>query len=216
MTGRKRFVYSLQDYPGGGDFLLPDREYTLKVTATVRGDTGANNFSFTYGFITSSKFGDHVKLDFGLGYAPLPKAWFGFTTVNLYLTPINDETDLMLIKSFRRNVFLRTSFFFGVSPFNFNSDTKQPIKNKYGVGNFVYGVAIRSPLYGSHTPFFTSKVGQKLLQPMRLKFGYFLFKQANANALINADLNKRAVFYGVSYDLNISTLLGPVAKFISP
>jgi hypothetical protein len=185
------------------------------VTALDANEREIPDCTFQYGFVTSSKFGDHVKTDFGIGYAPVPKALFGFTTVNLYLTPINDETDLQLITNVRRNVFLRTSFFFGIAPLTLSSDTKQPIKNRYSLGNFMFGVAIRSPFYGCYTPF-NNKVGQKLLQPMRLKFGYLLFKQANANPLIVKDEDKKAFFLGLSYDFNIAALLGPVAKIIQP
>jgi hypothetical protein len=198
------------------DFLLPDREYTLRIISMNENEQELKEYSFTYGFLTSSKFGDHTKLDFGVGYAPIPKAFFGYTSVNIYLTPINDETNLQRITSFKRNVFLRMSFFMGISIINFSSDTKQPIKNKYGAGNFVFGIGIRSPFYGCYTKFFHNKVGQKLLQPMRLTVGKFLFKQANANPLIPDDVNKNAVYIGLTYDINIASILGPIGKIIAP
>lgn len=195
------------------DFLLPDRTYTLKITALDKDGRAIPEYSFTYGIVTSSKFGDHAKLDFGVGYAPKPQASFGATTVNLYLTPINEETDLRDISDWKRNLLLRVGFYAGIAPILFSSDTEQPLKNRFAVGNFVYGIGIRSPFYGWHNVF-KNRVGQKLLQPMRLKAGWFLFKQSDANPLITAERSKRAPYVGISYDINIASLLGPIGKIV--
>ncbi|MEO5685380.1 MAG: hypothetical protein ABIQ88_22220 [Chitinophagaceae bacterium] len=197
------------------DFLLPDRVYTLNVTCRRADGSLIINYSFHWGLLARSKIGDHVKLDFGIAYAPTPKALIGYTSVNIYFTAINDETNLKEIKNISRNIFLRTSVFIGLSPVTFSSDTKQDLKNKYSTGNIVFGVAVRSPFYGCYTKGI-GRVGQKLLQPMRLSFGEMLYAQVNANPLITKNANKGAFFVGLSYDLNIASLLGPIAKIIAP
>lgn len=197
------------------DFLLPDREYTITVTCKASDETIIDMYSFSWGLLAQSSIGDHTKLDFGISYSSTPKAFIGYTSVNIYFTPINDETNLSMIKNVSRNIFLRTSIFIGISPITFSSDTKQDLKNKYGVGNLVCGIAIRSPFYGCYTKGI-GKVGQKLLQPMRLSFGEMLYAQVNANPLITKKANKAAFFMGLSYDLNIAKLLGPISKIIAP
>jgi hypothetical protein len=197
------------------DFLLPDRTYTIKVISEDANGKVIEQYSFEYGFISSSKLGDHTKLDIGVGYSPQIKGWFGMTSVNFYLAPFNDETDLQKIERFDRNILLRTGFFIGLSPLLFSSETEQPIKNKFGLGNFVYGIVIRSPFYGAYTPI-NNKVGQKVLQPMHLKLGWLLYKQADANLLIVQDRSKRSFFIGLTYDANILPLLGVIGKILQP
>ncbi|HEY4147271.1 MAG TPA: hypothetical protein VGM41_00010 [Chitinophagaceae bacterium] len=216
VRGSQQFICLFLHGTLGIDFLLPDHEYTIRITSQNAAGANLPDYSFEYGLLITSKFGDHTKLDFGIGWAPSPNALFGYTSVNIYFTPINDETNLKEIQSLSRNLFLRTSLFMGISPILFSSDTKQPIKNKYGAGNFVFGIGIRSPFYGRYTPWFRGKVGQKLLQPMRISIGEFLYKQANANSVINADVNKHSPFVAITYDWNIATLLGPVGKIFSP
>lgn len=201
------------------DFLLPNYEYTFRVTVTNTGDTLVQKYSFDWAFYPKTKIGDYTKLDFGIAYAPRIKAAIGVTNVHFYFTPTNDETDLAQIKNVTRNIFLRASLFLGISPVTFSSDTKQPIKNDLGVGNICFGIGIRAPFYWSflqsNRKDRNNKVGHELLQPMRLIFGELLFKQADPHLLIAKDKRKFAPFVGISYDLNIASILGPIGKLIS-
>lgn len=193
------------------DFLLPNHGYAIRITAYDAAGNPIPRYSFTHGFLTKTKIGDHTKLDFGLLYSPKPKIVAGYTSLNIYFTAINDETNLIDIHSVGRNILLRTSIFLGISPLQLHSDPAIQIKNKYGIGNFVYGIAFRAPFYWSGMGT-TNRVAQELLQPMRLSFGQILFKQANENLLITKDKDKSTFFVGLSYDFNIASLIGPLSK----
>jgi hypothetical protein len=98
---------------------------------------------------------------------------------------------------------------------NFYSDTKQPMKNFVGIGNFVYGVSVHSPFYGCYL-FSNNQIARKVLQPMYINFGELMFKQADANPLIVKDRNKSSFYVGLSYDFNFSSLFGPLTKLFVP
>lgn len=201
------------DDAGKQRFLEPARNYTyefvfLKENGDVISSAGVKN-----GASTKTKFGHYLKPDFGFGYAPHVNAMIGFTSAHLYLTAVNDDTDLADIASLKRNILLRTGFFFGLSPVTIHSDTRQPISKLGGAGNFIYGVSIRSPFYGYALK---SSTARTLLQPMRLHLGQVVFKQANENSLIAAEQTKQAFYIGLSYDLNIGGLFGEISNLYAP
>ena len=208
------FTLVFTSYAYKGHMLLPNHTYTLKLEAKDSKGNLLPDYSFIYGFYTQTQAGEFAQVDFGLGYAPHLKSLIGFSTVNFYFTAINSDADLQEIHGFERNFFLRFSVFMGIAPLTLSQATAEPIVNRFSLGNFVFGAAIRSPFYGYYTT--ESRVGEELLQPMRLTIGEMLFKQNSANPLITTPQNKGAVYIGLSYDLSLSSILGPIGKLLSP
>jgi hypothetical protein len=170
---------------------------------------------FRLPIITTTAIGDQVKWDIGLLYSPSPQAISGQVAAHLFLVPVNDDADIAALKGFKDNFLHRFSPYFGLSVLNFYSDTKQPMKNFVGIGNFVYGVSVHSPFYGCYL-FSNNQIARKVLQPMYINFGELMFKQADANPLIVKDRNKSSFYVGLSYDFNFSSLFGPLTKLFVP
>ncbi|GHN00437.1 hypothetical protein WSM22_19260 [Cytophagales bacterium WSM2-2] len=200
-------------FDGKKRFLEPANNYTYQFIFYDTNNNEIPNTRVSNGTTTKTKFGNYIKPDFGFAYSPAIKATIGFTSAHLYLTAINDDSDLGEINSFKRNILLRTSFFFGISPLTINSDTKQPITKLGSAGNFVYGIGIRAPFYGYALK---SRTARALLQPMRLTFGEIVFKQTDANSLIVHDNLKQTFYVGLSFDFNIGALFAPIAKLYTP
>lgn len=189
-------------------FLQPFRKYDFSVVVTD--STGHSREPVSFRVIPRTGVANHAKLDFGLGYAFAPKALVAVTTVHFYFTALNDDTDLKHIHGIR-SFFLRTSLFVGISPLTLASDTEQPMQGRYSVGSLVFGIGIRSPLYPLMG---NGPVARALLQPMRIHFGEMLYRQADANPAIPLSRNKLSPYIGLTYDLNLSSVLGPVGKLI--
>lgn len=195
------------------ELLKANGQYNFRIDC--KNAAGATVQHIDYGFTLKTKLGDYIKLDLGLGYAPIIKGVISQTAVHFYLLPINNDTDLRTIKGLGRNIFLRASVFVGISPVMLYSDTRQPIANSSSIGNILFGFAIRSPFYGKHMPF-GRNTGWVFLQPMRLNIGEMYFKQDDANPLVVKNRSKQCFYIGISYDLNIAGLLGPVGKLVKP
>ncbi|WP_375437296.1 hypothetical protein [uncultured Hymenobacter sp.] len=200
-----------------GEYARPNRLYIITIEGYKDGKLVR---SFELEAYTETTLEDNVKLDFGVGYAPKPRAIFGLSSVHLHATAINEDTDLVVDKlSVVRQFLVRTSFFIGLSPITFSERTEQPIKERYALGNFVYGVGFRSPFYGkwmkwSRVAKKNPDFGRMFLQPMRLNIGVLNFSQANQNPAITKDVNKRAMFVSLTYDLHIAAILGPIGKIL--
>ncbi|MBH8557747.1 hypothetical protein [Hymenobacter negativus] len=198
----------------GQGYPTPNHRYLFYIdgyACTWQGQSKVASYSLVG--TTESGLSDHIKLDFGLGYAFKPRAVVGLTTVHFYFSPINEDTDLNDEHlSFSRHFLLRTSLFAGLSPVVFSEHTEQEIKRKFALGSFVYGVGLRSPFY---SPWFrTGRFGRVFFQPMRVNVGVLNFKQANQNVSIAGDVNKRALFMSITYDFNIASILGPLGKLV--
>jgi len=202
--------------------LQAGKDYTLKITflnTTVFPDGATSTDlvdSIEYSFTVRSNFGNYVKTDFGFGYVPKVRGIMGFTSAHFYLLPINDDADLARIGNGYRRALLKTSFFIGISPLMLQSDTQQPIIQTFGVGNFIYGLGFRSPLYGPHGLLHGQWLGRVFLQPMRITLGQMLFRQADENSMITKVHNKHALYVGLSLDLNISSAFGAISKLTTP
>lgn len=199
-----------------GKYLRPNHRYTFTIVVSEIVYPGTYNAISTLlitGY-TQSSLSDHIKLDFGIGYAPKPQAMIGLTTVHAYLSPINEDTDLADSDlSSISHLSQRVSFFAGISPITFSDNTEQGITKKYGLGNFVYGIGLRSIFY---SPMFnTGKVGRIFLQPLRIDLGILNFKQKNKNIAVTGDINKQSPYFSITYDLNIASVLGPIGTLLT-
>jgi hypothetical protein len=164
-----------------------------------------------------SKFSDYAKVDFGPGYSAIVKGVFAATGLHLSLAPVNREADLGylatqgtrgLIKQFP----LRASFYMGLSPLMVSSKTESAVKNLTGTGNVVYGFGWRSPFYGYRD----ASRARAFLQPMRLVAGWIVFNQNNANPLVPGTRVKQTFYAGITYDVNLNALFGPIGKIFKP
>jgi hypothetical protein len=207
-----RIVFPAETFFGEkGKFLKPNTTYTYKIVLYDNDDN--EKLTILRSSYTRTKFGDYVKLDFGFGYAPNIEGVFGFSTAHIYFVPINNDADLGKLKGFRK-FWQRSSFYFGLSPLTIYTDTKQPVNNLSGAGNFVYGYGLRSPFYGWKRN--GGSRARTFLQPMRLVIGSMVFKQTSENPLITTQQVKQSFYVGISYDLNIAGLFTPIAKFYTP
>lgn len=198
----------------GNRLLLPDHDYTARlVFFDAAGHELSGEDPVEFGFTTATRFANYTAADFGFGYVPDLKAISGFTTVHVYFTALNNDTDLMEIKGFSRNFFLRTSLFAGVSTIPINAGADSGVKKLLGIGNFVYGIGFRSPLYGPWLPWLRNKAGRIFLQPMRITAGEMLYQQPDENDIL---IRKNSFYIGLSYDLNISKLFGSLSKLTLP
>lgn len=198
----------------GNRLLLPDHDYTARlVFYDASGQMLPGIEPIEFGFTTATKFANYTAADFGFSYVSDLKAAVGFATVHVYLTALNPETDLMEIRGFSRNFFLRTSFFAGAATLPLNPGADANVKELLGIGNFVYGIGFRSPFYGPWLPWLRNKAGRIFLQPMRLNAGEILYQQLDENNILNRE---HSFYVGVSYDLNISKLFGSISKLTSP
>lgn len=84
-----------------------------------------------------TKFADYMKADFGFARVPHINGTIGFTSVHVHFAPINYDADLGKISSFTKEMPLRLSAFFGISPLTIYSDTKIPITKLSAAGNFI-------------------------------------------------------------------------------
>jgi hypothetical protein len=162
---------------------------------------------------TRTKIGDYLKTDFGFARVPNINGLVGFTSVHFHFAAINYDADLGKIKSFTKEVPMRLSLFFGISPLTIYSDTKVPVTKLSGAGNFIYGIGIRSPFYGWYGE---HRIPRMLLQPMRLNIGNMVFTQANASPLILTPVYAQAWYFGLSYDFTLLGLFGPISKLVTP
>ncbi len=194
--------------PADGSYALPNRSYVITMTAVLKDHSSR---TFVVEAFSDASLSDNVKLDFGVGYAPSPKAVIGLTSVHFYATPINEDADLASKNiSLARRFLTRTSFFVGLSPITLSENDAQPIKAKYKLGSLIYGIGYRAPFYGAWLN--NNRFGRTFLQPMRLNAGILNFTQTNANPAIGGDAKKHTFFMALTFDLNISTVLGPIAK----
>jgi hypothetical protein len=196
-----------------GKFLSPGKTYSFRLIFCDSTGREMKGSQIDRSTMTRTKLSDYVKLDFGFAYSPHIVGVFGFTSAHFYLTAINQDADLGKIKGFKRQVALRTSFFIGISPFTIYSDTKQPIDKPSGAGNFIYGIGFRSPLYGYS---YGNWVARTFFQPMRVVAGNMVFMQKDANPLITQNHIKQSFYIGISFDINIATLLTPISKLYIP
>jgi len=196
-----------------GKFLSPNKTYSFRLIFYDSEGIEIPGSQTDRSTITRIKLSDYIKLDFGFAYSPHICALFGFTSAHIYFTAINQDADLGKIRDFRRQVALRTSFFFGISPLTIYSDTKQPIDKFTSAGNFIYGIGFRSPLYGYSSG---SWVARSFLQPMRLVAGNMVFRQNDANPLVVQNHIKQSFFMGISFDINIGSLFNVISKLYTP
>ncbi len=193
--------------------LVPNRNYCL---VFAKSDPNPDGSSTALGPIMEkitlrprSSLADHIKSDFGIGYVPKIKGLVGVINVHFYFVAINNDADLGYGELSRaRQVFSRLSLFVGLAPLTFSSESEQEIKNITKLGNLVYGVGIRSLPYWPKRKSFMRLV----FQPMRINVGFMRFIQDDANPLVTDNRYKNAPFVSITYDLNISTLLGPIGK----
>lgn len=193
-------------------FFKPNRTYVMRVVFFDKQGKYLTHLSRSNHIRT--KFGDYMKSDFGFGYVNMfNPGVIGFASAHVHLYPINYDADLGKIKSLYKQASMRLSGFFGISPLTIYSNTQQPIVPLTKTGNFVYGLGIRSPLYGYYGQ---HRVLRAILQPMRLTIGNVVFTQNNASPLISTPEYKQALYFGISYDLTLSTLFSPITKLTTP
>lgn len=218
------FIYVIVDYSqvpkknrtdgfySNSQFFKPNRTYVMRVVFFDKQGKYLTHLSRSNHIRT--KFGDYMKSDFGFGYVNMfNPGVIGFASAHVYLYPINYDADLGKIKSLYKQASMRLSGFFGISPITIYSNTQQPIVPLTKTGNFVYGLGIRSPLYGYYGQ---HRVLRAILQPMRLTIGNVVFTQNNASPLISTPEYKQALYFGISYDLTLSTLFSPITKLTTP
>lgn len=200
---------------GPDSYLKPNRDYCLLVRRSMDENT-PDPFQQTVSVHTASKFSDYVKLDFGVGVAPQPgvNVLFGSIAVHGYAIPINNNTDLAEGFGLGKQLLLRTSLFVGIAPITFSSGTKQEIKPLTGVGNLVVGVGFRGPGYwpGKNKAADRRVRGKFILQAMRLNAGWLIYSQSAANPVDPGKRTKYTPYVSLTYDLSLTSLLGPIAK----
>jgi hypothetical protein len=194
------------------EFFLHDRKYCLTIRQSE--DTSVRERDQQFIRIrTPSTLADYFQLDFGLGYAFKPQAVVGFVSLHAYAAPINKETNLADNISTGQQFLKRMSIFLCLVPLTIHSQVKSEIKQANGIGNFGFGVGYRSPFYGRKDLLESApKFGRRILQPMRLNFGWMHYVQADANPMISKNKSKWTPFLNVTFDFNISAIFGPVAK----
>lgn len=210
------FPKSREFFGKDGRYLEPNTVYYLKIDFGMEDPLTKKPVlvsSLPRSVFTRTRMGDYFKADFGFGYAPNTQAVTGNTSVHLYLKPINRDADLGKLNGFGKHVLLRSSFFFGLSPLTIASSTEMPIVKLTPVGNFIYGFGWRSPFYGYGGG---GGKARTFLQPMRLTFGEVVFKQNNANPLVESVSVKQAFYIGLTYDLSLAGLFGHISKLTEP
>ena len=198
-------------------FYKKSQYFKSNTTYVIRVSFYDENDVFVTGILrsnyTRTKIGDYLKTDFGFARVPNINGTVGFTSVHFHFAAINYDADLGKIKSFTKEVPMRLSVFFGISPLTIYSDTKVPVTKLSAAGNFIYGIGIRSPFYGWYGE---HRIPRMLLQPMRLNIGNMVFTQANASPLISTPVYVQAWYIGLSYDFTLLGLFGPISKLVSP
>ncbi len=197
-----------------GQYLQSNKLYCLLVRR-FSDPKKEDMYQQTVALRTASKFGDYVKLDFGLGYAYRPNVSTLFASIAIhgYTIAINDDTDLAETFGFWRQIRFRTSLYVGIAPVTLSAGTEQDIRPLTSVGNLVAGIGFRGPFYWPNgKPASTRIRGKFVLQAMRLNAGLFFFSQASANQAIVGNRTKITPYVGLTYDLSLTSLLGPIAK----
>jgi hypothetical protein len=201
-------------------FFKPNTTYVLRIVfyKTIKSKDGKSDSAKYITAIERSnhirtKFGDYLKADFGFAHVPNINGTIGFTSVHVHFAPVNYDADLGKIASFSKELPMRLSAFFGISPLTIYSDTKVPITKLSAAGNFIYGIGLRSPFYGWYGE---HRIPRTILQPMRLDFGNMVFTQSNASPLITTPVYLQSWYIGMSYDFTLLGLFGPISKLVSP
>ena len=198
-------------HPVRGKYLSPNTAYTFKIVFLDSNNSTISSIQRSN--YTRTKLGDYIKPDFGFGYSPHINGTFGFTDAHIYLAAINNDADLGKLKGIGKQILLRTSFYFGISPLTIYYVTKQPINKLTGAGNFVYGVGVRSPFYGWCGE---NRVSRTILQPMRIVVGEMVFSQNKPDPLVTQSRVKQTFYLGISWDFIIKSLVDPVTKLYLP
>lgn len=205
------------------DFFLANRNYCL-VIRRDEDKTHADTYQQQVSFRTASKFGDFIKLDFGVGYSSPIKAVIGTASIHIYAKPTNEFVNLAERFPFTQQLLMRTSLFIGIAPITLTSSTKQAITPFSAVGNLVFGLGYRAPTFYPKHKYKTDKNSSALSpqgvyrkdfnQALRINLGFVVFKQANPSPLIDNPLTLIEPYVSITYDTSLKGVLAPIALLL--
>jgi hypothetical protein len=132
----------------------------------------------------------YIGTDFGVGYAANVDKPFLYLGANFYRVPVNKAEEQL--PYFGRDVFWkRASALVGLTTSGFDGNN---IKNLFGAGNVMVGAGWRFNKY------------------MKASGGAVIFKQKDANPVIDKDHFKATPFGSISFDVDLKQFLGGVSK----
>lgn len=151
----------------------------------------------------ATSFKDQFDSDFGFLYAPSPgPGYFGAgSNVHVYAVPVNKDQDPADFRGFRDQFLKRVSVFAGLSFLKIKSTAQ--VHHLFATGTPVWGIGVR-PLLSR----------RDLTRLVRLNIGMMHFEQDAANPLLEERVRKRAPFVGLTMDIALKEVIGPIAALV--
>lgn len=177
---------------------------TVANTPAVPGKDGSSAMVNVIG-TAAANLTNHFDTDFGIVWSPRPgPAYVGAgSNVHFYFVPINKSESLENRRpTLRDQVLKRLSVFAGLAFVKLHAS--ESVENRSEFGNFVTGVGLR--------PRFSGPL--RRLDFFRLNGGVMYFHQTNSNPLITELSDAHAPFVSVTGDLDLRTVLGPLAALL--
>lgn len=140
-------------------------------------------------------FGNHFDQDLGIMLSHRAGYLGVVSSMHVHFVPINKNasgTDFPFSQRLLRN----TSLFLGLTVAEIDSDAT--VEKFFAAGSPVFGLAVR-PIFG---------------RPVRFAAGLVVFKQDDANPLVDTKRNKVDRFIMATADLDLKALLGPLLAII--
>jgi hypothetical protein len=154
---------------------------------------------------TTTTYRDHFDTDLGAvysartGYVGLAALlhWYPFQ-------PIRQDEDLRIVANPWRRWAKRINLTTGLSLVKL--EDRIPVDHKLTLGSPVFGIGVRKLTPPQAWPHWLRSV----VEVPRLNAGVILFSQDDANPLVAKARTKAAGFASVTYDANLTSLLGPL------